>query len=70
MKLAITMYTDEDGWFVVECPAIPGCASQGRTEAEALANIREAIVLCLEARREAGLPLTIETREVEIPALA
>jgi predicted RNase H-like HicB family nuclease len=70
MKLAITMYRDEDDWLVVECPAIPGCASQGRTEAEALANIREAITLCLEARREAGLPLTIETREVEIPALA
>lgn len=70
MKLAITMYRDEDGWVVVECPAIPGCASQGRSEEEALANIKEAISLCLEARREAGLPLTIETREVEVPAIA
>lgn len=70
MKLAITMYRDEDGWFVVECPAIPGCASQGRTEDEAIENIREAIALCLEARKEAGLPLTIDMREVEIPALA
>ena len=35
---------------VAECPSIPGCVSQGRTEAEALENIREAIVGCLEAR--------------------
>ncbi|MEX0784381.1 MAG: type II toxin-antitoxin system HicB family antitoxin [Dehalococcoidia bacterium] len=70
MKLAITMYRDEDGWFVVDCPAIPGCASQGRTEEEALANIREAIPLCLEARREAGLPLTIDLREIEVPLIA
>lgn len=70
MKLPITIYTDEDGWYVVECPVIPGCATQGRTEEEALANIREAIELCLEARREEGLPLTIESREIEVPAIA
>ena len=70
VKLAITMYRDEEGWLVVECPAIPGCMSQGRTEEEALENIRDAISLCLEARREAGLPPMIEMREVEVPALA
>lgn len=70
MKLPVTLYVDEDGWFVVSCPTIPGCASQGRTEEEALANIREAIQLCLEVRKEEGLPLTIETREVEVPAVA
>jgi predicted RNase H-like HicB family nuclease len=70
MKLPITIYTDEDGWYVVECPVIPGCATQGRTEEEALANIREAIELCLEVRREEGLPLTIESREIEVPAIA
>jgi predicted RNase H-like HicB family nuclease len=70
MKLAITMFRDEDGWIVVECPAIPGCASQGRTEDEAIENIKDAIAVCLEARRDAGLPLTIDTREVEVPALA
>jgi predicted RNase H-like HicB family nuclease len=36
--------SESDGWFVVECPALPGCTSQGRTEAEALTNIREAII--------------------------
>ena len=70
MELAVTLYQDEDGWFVVDCPVIPGCMSQGRTEREALDNIREAISLCLEVRRERGLPLTIETRTVEIPAIA
>jgi len=33
----------EDGWFVAECPALPGCVSQGRDEKEALENIKEAI---------------------------
>jgi len=40
--------------------------SQGQTETEALANIREAIEACLEVRAEQGMPLTIETRELEI----
>jgi predicted RNase H-like HicB family nuclease len=70
MKLPVTLYIDEEGWFVVSCPVIPGCASQGRTEEEALANIREAIQVCLEVRKDEGLPLTIETREVEVPAVA
>jgi predicted RNase H-like HicB family nuclease len=70
VKLPVTLYRDEEGWLVVECPVIPGCASQGRTEEEALSNIREAIELCLEARRDAGLPLFIESREVEIPLIA
>jgi predicted RNase H-like HicB family nuclease len=69
MKLPITIYQDEDGWYVVECPVIPGCMSQGRTEEEALTNIREAIELCLEVRREEGLPLTIESREIWVPAI-
>ena len=45
---------------------IPGCISQGRTEDEALANIREAIAACLEARAEAGMALTIAVRQVEV----
>jgi predicted RNase H-like HicB family nuclease len=50
MKFVVTLERDESGMVVVECPAIPGCISQGRTEAEALENIREAIEGCLEAR--------------------
>jgi predicted RNase H-like HicB family nuclease len=52
MQFPVTLYHDEDGWYVVECPIIPGCMSQGETEAEALRNIQEAIQLCLGVRRE------------------
>ncbi|MBI3664808.1 MAG: type II toxin-antitoxin system HicB family antitoxin [Acidobacteria bacterium] len=68
MKLQVTIFRDEDGVFIAECPAIPGCVSQGSTEDEAEKNIREAIVECLQVRAEKGLPLTIATREVEVPA--
>jgi predicted RNase H-like HicB family nuclease len=66
MKLLITIYPDEDGVFIAECPSIPGCVSQGKTEEEAEENIRDAIKQCLEVRAENGLPLTVTTREVEI----
>ena len=49
---------------------MPGCPSlheSGPAESEALENIREAIELCLEARRDEGLPLTIALYEVEVP---
>jgi predicted RNase H-like HicB family nuclease len=68
VKLLVTIEPDETGMLVAECPAIPGCVSQGRTEAEALDNIREAIAGCLEARAANGMPLTIQVREVEVPA--
>ncbi len=67
MKLLITMFQDEDGMYVTECPSIPGCVSQGRTEEEAEQNIREAIKECLAVRAERGMPLTIPTREVKVP---
>lgn len=66
MKLSITLERDESGMIVAECPAIPGCVSQGKTEEEALANIREAIVACLEVRAEQGLPLTVRTVEIDV----
>jgi len=65
MKLPVTIYQDEEGWYVVECPVIPGCMSQGSTEEEALQNIQEAIQLCLEVRQEKGLPLTIHSLEFD-----
>jgi predicted RNase H-like HicB family nuclease len=66
MKLPVTLERDETGMIVAECPAIPGCVSQGSDEAEALANIRDAILLCLEVRAEEGLPLTVRTVEVDV----
>lgn len=68
MKFMVTIERDEDGTWVVECPSIPGCVSQGATKDEALKNIEEAIALCLEVRAEQGLPLTIETRQLEVVA--
>ena len=68
MIFNVTVDQDEDGVWIVECPSIPGCVSQGNTKEEALENIKEAIALCLEVRAEQGLPLTIETRQVEVAA--
>jgi predicted RNase H-like HicB family nuclease len=66
MRFNVTLDRDEDGIWVVECPSIPGCVSQGKTREEALENIKEAIALCLEVRAEKGLPLTVETRQIEV----
>ena len=66
MKFTITITRDEDGIYIAECPAIPGCVSQGKTEAEAQANIQDAIKQCLEVRAEMGMPLTVTTRQVEV----
>lgn len=66
MKFIVTLERDETGMIVAECPAIPGCISQGKTEAEVMENIREAIEACLAARAANGLPLTVATREVEV----
>ena len=68
MIFNVTIDRDEDGVWIVECPAIPGCVSQGATKEEALENVKEAIALCLEVRAEKGLPLTIETRQIEVAA--
>lgn len=67
MRLVVTLFLDEDGVYVVECPSIPGCVSQGRTEREALDNIQDAIRECIAVRRERGMPITIPTHEVEVP---
>lgn len=66
MKFVVTIDRDEDGAFVAECPAIPGCISQGKSEAEALTNIEDAIRECLEVRAELGMPLTVAVHQVEI----
>ncbi len=66
MKFVITITQDEDGMYIAECPAIPGCVSQGATEQEAEKNIQEAIKECLEVRAEKGMPLTVTTRQIEV----
>ena len=66
MKFTVTIDRDEDGVWIAACPAIPGCVSEGTTKEQALENEKEAIKLCLEVRAERGLPLTIETHQVEV----
>ncbi len=94
MRFTVILAPEEDGGYSVICPAVPGCVSQGDSLPQALANICEAITLCLEVRRdkqmpapaetpeviareieavlrdraEEGLPLTIETREIDVEA--
>ena len=68
MRFSVTIDRDEDGVWVVECPSIPGCVSQGETKEQALENIRDAIQQCIQVRAERGFPLTIETRQIEVAA--
>jgi predicted RNase H-like HicB family nuclease len=65
-KLLVTLVPGEDGWIVAECPALPGCMSQGRSQEEALRNIREAIEASLLTRREAGVEAAFQVAEVEV----
>ena len=48
MKLRVIVEQDEAGYYVAEVPALPGCLSQGKTQEEAIANIKEAIEGWLE----------------------
>ena len=66
MVFVITIFPDEDGMFIAECPSIPGCISQGKTESQAAKNIQQAIKACLEVRAEMGMPLTVTTRQVKV----
>lgn len=66
MEFTITLVQDEDGMFIAECPAIAGCVSQSRTGRKTEENIQEAIRECLAVRAEQGMPLTVQTRQIEV----
>jgi predicted RNase H-like HicB family nuclease len=59
----VFMYKDESGTWVASCPSLPGCISQGKTREQALANIREAIQLFVEALEAKGRPVPKEKFE-------
>ncbi len=59
----VLIYKGEDGFWVAECPSLPGCVSQGKTREEALRNIREAIDGYITALRQDHLPVPAETYE-------
>ncbi len=53
----VILYKDEDDYWIVECPSLKGCVSQGKTKEEALSNIKEAITGYIAALQEDGLPV-------------
>jgi len=59
----IIIYPGEDGFWVAECPTLPGCISQGKSKEEAIENIREAIQGYIESLEEDGLPIPEEKFE-------
>ena len=63
------LYRGEDGYWVVECPSLPGCISQGKTKAEAITNIREAIKGWIETAEAHGLDVPEETFDVQVVAV-
>jgi predicted RNase H-like HicB family nuclease len=66
MKLEVVIEQDETGYFVAEVPAFPGCVSQGKTLAEAKANIKEAIAGWLAVMNEKAKRRHAEIVEVSI----
>jgi predicted RNase H-like HicB family nuclease len=65
----VVIYPGEDGYWVAECPSLPGCISQGKTKEEAARNIKEAIEGYVAALREDGLPVPEERFEVLVLAV-
>lgn len=63
---AVVIFRGEDGYWVAECPSLPGCISQGATRAEAIANIKEAIEGWMETMRAHGHPIPEEDFETQV----
>ena len=65
MRQAI-LYFGEDGYWVSECPSLPGCISQGKTREEAISNIKEAIEGYIKALKKDNLPVPEEKFETQV----
>lgn len=70
MKFRVFIEQDEDGLFVVTCPSLPGCVSQGRTRDEARANVEDAIAGYVASLKKHGEPIppSIDEDVVEVSA--
>lgn len=65
----VVIYPGEDGYWVAECPSLPGCVSQGKTKEEATQNIKGAIRAYIRALEEDGLQVPEERFEVLVVAV-
>ncbi len=65
----VILYKDEDGYWIVECPSLNGCVSQGKTKQEALTNIKEAIAGYIAALEEDGLIVPADDFETYLVAV-
>ena len=65
----VIVYPGESGFYIVECPSLPGCISQGETKADALINIKDAIQLYTEALEDQGIPIPVEKFDSLLVAL-
>jgi len=65
----VIVYSGEDGYFVAECPSLPGCISEGKTREEAVANIKEAIKGYIAALKEDHLPVPEEHFDTMVVAV-
>ena len=68
MMFHVVLEKAEDGWIVAECPALPGCVSQGTDEKEALENIKEAITAWLWAEDQKAVS-RLNTKAWETPVV-
>jgi predicted RNase H-like HicB family nuclease len=69
-KYTVVVERDEDGLYIASVPLLQGCYTQGETYEEALENIKDAIRLNIEARKELGEPVPIESAIDEVHVVA
>jgi len=65
----VVIYPGEDGFWVAECPSLPGCVSQGPTREETIVNIKEAIAAYISVLQEDNLPVPEERFETLLVAV-
>lgn len=65
-RFPVVVSHGEDGWYIVQCPVLPGCFTQGKTLDEALRNIKEVIELCLEEKESRAMARAFGTEDVSL----
>jgi len=63
----VLLYPDhEDGGWIAEVPSLPGCLSQGDTREDAMTNIRDAVAVWIDGAKQVGLPVPVDSLEVQV----